>query len=212
MKLYFLAAFAILFSAPLFGQEKNPVLNCWIEGMGSDFDFYGEMDKLEDLLVDKEIISGDSGKEYVVLLEKIRSEASPKELEVIGEMSFQYVSEKFFRSCIAPIDLLQQKGKTLKYGMLFSIYLIGAQHEHASIQLEVRGNQRLLLEGKEISLEDFEKQTLVVRDAMVKSGIEKEEIAIALKVHSETKMGIIIDLQTAMRNMNIRRVRYSSLD
>ncbi|GAB5526183.1 MAG: hypothetical protein Roseis2KO_40550 [Roseivirga sp.] len=193
--------------------DQSELLDCWVQAFGENFDFYAELDKLEKELVALKIVpANNSGSDYVNLLTEVRQDLKPYVLEKIDITRYKYISETSFRSCIDPVDILKQSNATLKYGMLLSIYVIAARHQHAMVHLDIVENQQLKMEGKEIDLEDFDEAFEKAVKKLLDKGIIREEIWLAMRVHPDAKMGVIIDIQTAIRNKGIRKVNYGPLD
>lgn len=193
--------------------DQTELPDCWVQAFGENFDFYAELDKLEKELVALKIVpANNSGSDYVNLLTEVRQDLKPDVLEKIDITRYKYISEASFRSCIDPVDILKQSGKPLKYGMLLSIYVIVARHQYAMVHLDIVENQQLKMEGKEIDLEDFDAAFDKAVKKLLDKGVVREEIWLAMRVHPETKMGFIIDIQTAIRNKGIRKVSYGTLE
>ncbi|MCE7992501.1 MAG: hypothetical protein HEP71_10985 [Roseivirga sp.] len=194
-------------------HDQNELLDCWIQAFGKNFDFYAELDKLEREIVALKIVPpNNSGNDYINLLNEVRADLKPDVLDKIDITRYKYISETSFRSCIDPVNILKLKGTPLKYGMLLSVYVIVARHQHATVHHEVAENHKLKMEGEEIVFEDFDSELDKAIKKLLDSGVIREEIWLSMHVHPETKMGIIVDIQTALRNKGIRKINYSPYD
>lgn len=103
----------------------------------------------------------------------------------------------------------RQNYETLKYGLLFSLYLVKAS-ENAKIHLEIPDNESIRLNTRAVTISELKEKLLEIASQMKLQGIPYDEIVISLKVASEVKMGLVSKVQQIMRDIDLRKVLYST--
>jgi biopolymer transport protein ExbD len=73
------------------------------------------------------------------------------------------------------------------------------------------GPGQLFVEGKPISLPEFEGALREVIGEKERQGLKHDDLEIRLRVDANTRRGDIADLETAMRRLNVRKIFYSVL-
>jgi hypothetical protein len=70
--------------------------------------------------------------------------------------------------------------------------------------------QEITIENIKVDADKFQDELKKIIDDKVDDGYKREELIVSLRVDSETKRGMIADIETAMRKLNVRRVEYST--
>ena len=59
-------------------------------------------------------------------------------------------------------------------------------------------------------MSQFEAELKVIVGARLKSGLKRADLTVNVLVDNKTTRGDIVDLETAMRHLNVRKIMYSS--
>jgi hypothetical protein len=100
----------------------------------------------------------------------------------------------------------------MKCMMLFLFLLFACSTEKMTnvIYIEV-SPEKIILDQKPIVKVDLEKELKSVIDGRKAQGFKLEELIIDLRVDGRTRRGDLADIETTMRRLNIRKVKYSTL-
>ena len=71
--------------------------------------------------------------------------------------------------------------------------------------------EKLVLENRQIKIREFESELKAIVRIKLKEGFKKEELTVNLKVDDKTTRGDIVDLESSMRRVSLRKVMYSSV-
>ncbi len=205
LKMILLLAAILTFSAC--SKSDSDLLQCWMETYETEFSFIKQLDKLEQIILDQGQINGTSGEDYMKLFEDIASDKLNLNFNDITVEKF--VREQPFKNCVAKHDLMMKDDKTIKYGLLFSIYVVLAR-EHATIKVELTEHTELIFNGHYANIADFNDLVYQALAELEKQGIPREEIILRLKVADNVKMRVISDIQVKLQELNIRKVKYEN--
>ncbi|WP_276374995.1 hypothetical protein [Chryseolinea sp. H1M3-3] len=97
--------------------------------------------------------------------------------------------------------------------VIMALLIAGCSTEPVSniINVEIAPDQ-LKLEKRPIKISKFESELKYIVTARLKKGVRRNDLTVNLVVDNKTQRGDIIDLETAMRKLNVRKIRYSSVD
>jgi hypothetical protein len=70
---------------------------------------------------------------------------------------------------------------------------------------------KLLLENRQVKIRDFESELKAVVRGKLKEGFKNDELTVNLKVDDKTTRGDVVDLESCMRRVSLRKVMYSSV-
>jgi len=189
-------------------SQTNEQVNCWKQAYEPGFNFIGELDNLEKQLLSLEILKGTSERHYKNLSEDLSNgKIDEQKLKEISAPKF--VSKRPYLECNGETYNPLENKETLKYGLLFSLYLVRAS-EHAKICIEIPSNNQINLNSKTIQLTELKDELLKAAEELRKKEIPFDEIVISLEVASEVKMGIVSDIQQILRESELRKVLYST--
>ncbi|RKQ49447.1 biopolymer transport protein ExbD/TolR [Roseivirga pacifica] len=207
MKSFLGALFSVLILSNCYSQT-NEYVNCWKKAYQSDFNFLEELDNLERQLLSLKILKGTSEWDYKNLSEDLSNrKVDEQKLKQIPIPKF--ISKRPYLECNGQTyDPFKDK-ETLKYGLLFSLYLLRAS-EQAKIHIEVSENDQIRLNSKTISLTELKNELLKSLEELRQNEIPFDEIVISLEVAPEVKMGKVIDIQQIIRELNLKNILYST--
>ncbi len=96
---------------------------------------------------------------------------------------------------------------------MIAFLIAGCSTEPVSniINVEIAPDQ-LKLEKRSIKISKFESELKYIVTAKLKKGIRRDDLTVNLVVDNKTQRGDIIDLEAAMRKLNVRKIFYSSFD
>lgn len=183
-------------------------VNCWKQAYEPEFNFIDELDNLETKLLSLGILNGTSERHYESLSDDLSNgKIDERKLKEISAPKF--VSKKPYLECNGEFYNPFDNKETLKYGLLFSLYLVKAS-EHAKIQIEIPSNNQINLNSKSIQLTELRDELLKAAEKLHMNEIPFDEIVISLEVASDVKLGIVSDIQQILRESELRKVLYST--
>jgi hypothetical protein len=101
----------------------------------------------------------------------------------------------------------------MKWQVYVMLFMMGCNSEPPTNMIFVEiSPKKLLLEKRHIKMRDFESELKFVVGLKLKEGFKKEELTVNVKVDDKTRRGDIVDLETSMRRLDVRKVMYSTFD
>ncbi|MBL7857883.1 MAG: hypothetical protein JNM57_09350 [Cyclobacteriaceae bacterium] len=76
------------------------------------------------------------------------------------------------------------------------------------IRIDVKPGPKVYLNDQHVDMVNFEKKLQQEVSSLTATGYPKEKLVIELTVDPETKRGILADIETSMRRLNLRKISY----
>ena len=209
VKSFILLFFLLATSLTLHAQQRSEIVNCLYEAYQPEIDFYKVLHELEAQLLEEGVIQDTTGLDYQLLVERFNEDNGRFALEQLQVE--KYLSPEPFKGCITDARSSADLDQTFRYIFLMSIYLdLARQGSH--IKLMIDEYQAIWVNGKGVTMENLESKLLEQRKKLLEKGVPEEQLTLDMKVSQNTKMGLIVDIQTLLRKVNIRRINYYSYE
>lgn len=183
-------------------SQRKSLMDCWVDAY-EDFSFRNELLDFERVLLQQGIIKSTELKTYNELFETF-SDSTTSDI-FINIRTERYVTPKPFQQCTYQYDASERDSTDRKFGFLFSIYHIQSKN-HAKIYLEVQEGNRLLVNDKEVILDDLSRTLVGAIDKLF--FVPTDEVILEIKASPNTKMGFIVSVQQKIKESQIRIVNY----
>jgi len=190
-------------------QQRSEIVSCLFDAYQPQIDFYEVLHQLERELMDEGVIQDTLGLDYQMLVERFNEDSDSFHLEKVKV--YRYLSPEPFKGCIFNAKTQASLDQTFRYMFLMAIYLDLAV-QGSRLALMIDDEQTIWVNGKQVALEKLELKLSEQRKILIEKGVPEAEISLDMKVSKNTRMGLIVDIQTLLRKINIRRVNYYSYE
>lgn len=191
-------------------SDYQLVLDCLKPVFGEQVDIDSEVAWLENELVRTGILTDTTVTGYRAFLRDTRQDPQ-KIIGSIDTARMQYVSEAAFFDCAANnYGLIDESTTAAKHFTLVMVYAFIAK-EKATITLYAEKDTRINVRGKQVGIDQLPATLLDEKNKMLAKGINEADIKVNLSAHPDTKMGLLVDIQTVIKEVNIRKVQYMTV-
>jgi len=80
-----------------------------------------------------------------------------------------------------------------------------------TVEITIDKNSQMVFEGKPINIDNFSQVASNRIDELTKEGVGIENIIVSLKAGGTVEMGIINDIQDELRDLDLRRIKFSTI-
>ena len=191
-------------------SDYQLVLDCLKPVFGVETNIDSEVEWMENELFKAGIINDTAVVAYRDFLRDTRQDLQ-NIISKIDTAHMQYISEDAFLACVGNnYGLIDQSTVTARHFAMVLIYAFIAK-EKATITLYVEKDTRISVKGKKVGIDQLPAALLDEKNKLTAKGIPETDIKVRFTAHSDAKMGLIVDVQTVLRDVNIRKVQYTAV-